>query len=397
MNLSVIYPLACAALIGVTAHASNPFIDAQIDLIPANSLTNLIDGDPSTIYTSQTALQAGDAIELSLPKVLADDSIVAVKTGRVDPNDMFEYVEAFKGGVLEYSKDGETWTEAGRLNCEYIAGTIPAGHSKLRLRATEDLNHKITLTELSIADRPPVISETQTVSFRDTDYELTVNVQLAGAWDLESELRELMEMYFELWGPLIDMLGSPVDGTHKHLNIIMRSDIPYPAFAHESGTVVIHTQHLQNKRSDAYGLFVHELTHIIQRYPTYIPPWFVEGAADYTRYKLYYDADWGAKFVNSVKNRNPLGYYSATAGFLLYLEDTYKKDIMRPVSIAVREDTYTEELWKKLTGKSLAELCVEYMKNDKWVPTTEHTVETACGTCHGHVNDLQAQFASLVR
>lgn len=113
--------------------------------------------------------------------------------------------------------------------------------------------------------------------------------------------------------------------------------------------------------SDVYGVFIHELTHVIQLYGDYEPGWLTEGIADYTRYKCFLAPDWSAKFEKNTAERNPMGAYSATTGSLLYLKEAYSKEIARPLSMAMRTDTYSSEIWQELTGKSLAALCVDYI------------------------------------
>jgi len=56
------------------------------------------------------------------------------------------------------------------------------------------------------------------------------------------------------------------------------------------------------------------------------------------------------------------GMYRISANFLDYVVEHYDpdKNLIKKVNAACRQGSYTDELWKELTGKPLAEL------NEEW-------------------------------
>ncbi|MEP6756869.1 MAG: basic secretory protein-like protein, partial [Chthonomonadales bacterium] len=105
---------------------------------------------------------------------------------------------------------------------------------------------------------------------------------------------------------------------------------------------------------DDFGMIIHELTHLVQRYRGGAPGWLMEGMADYVRNKLFepnlklpkvnFDR---AKYTDS---------YKTTASFLLFVESKYGPDLIPKLHAAIRARMYKPELFKELTGKDLDEL-----------------------------------------
>ena len=127
---------------------------------------------------------------------------------------------------------------------------------------------------------------------------------------------------------------------------------------------------------EAIGSLIHEEVHVVQRYggggrrgnPDFkpAPGWLVEGIPDYIRWFLYEPQSHGADATYFSRARNPRlnydGLYRVSANFLNYVIEHYGKDkqILKTVNAACRQGKYTDDLWKDLTGKPLAEL------NDEW-------------------------------
>ena len=108
----------------------------------------------------------------------------------------------------------------------------------------------------------------------------------------------------------------------------------------------------------------HEVMHIVQAYPEGSPGWLTEGIADYVRYVYGVNntkAQWalpdykaGQSYTNS---------YRITARFLVWLEKNVRKSIVNEMDDAARTRTYSAELWKQKTGKTLDELWQSYTQN----------------------------------
>jgi hypothetical protein len=126
-------------------------------------------------------------------------------------------------------------------------------------------------------------------------------------------------------------------------------------------------------QGQAIGSLLHEEVHVIQQYgrarrtnpdATRSPGWLVEGIPDYIRWFLYEPQSHGAdiEWMRHRRNFTPSydGSYRITANFLDWVVNKYDKDIVRVLNAAMREGKYTDEIWKKRTGKSVEEL------GDEW-------------------------------
>jgi hypothetical protein len=126
---------------------------------------------------------------------------------------------------------------------------------------------------------------------------------------------------------------------------------------------------------EAIGALLHEEVHVVQQYrggrrnnPDYKRPpgWLIEGIPDYIRWFLYEPQSHGADAAY-FKTRKKMalkydGMYRISANFLNYVNENYGKEqkLLTSVNAACRQGTYTDDLWKEGTGKSLEEL------NEEW-------------------------------
>jgi hypothetical protein len=105
----------------------------------------------------------------------------------------------------------------------------------------------------------------------------------------------------------------------------------------------------------------HEVMHIVQSYPDGALGWLVEGVADYVRFKLGIDnksAGWTLTQFN--EKQRYTNAYRITARFLVWAEKNYTKKLVKKLDAAMRNQSYTPEIWTKLTGKTVDELWKEY-------------------------------------
>ncbi|MBC3540035.1 basic secretory protein-like protein [Rufibacter sediminis] len=109
----------------------------------------------------------------------------------------------------------------------------------------------------------------------------------------------------------------------------------------------------------------HEVFHLVQAYPNEAGPgWLTEGITDYVRYKFGVDNAGGGW---SLTPFNPQHHYTnsyrITGRFLAWLEKNNNPKIVDSLDAALRKNTYTPELWVKLTGKTVDELWQQYAAN----------------------------------
>lgn len=141
-------------------------------------------------------------------------------------------------------------------------------------------------------------------------------------------------------------------------------DPAYDGVAATSGTVITYNPEWFRKHPGDIDVVTHEGMHVVQAYPEYNPGWLTEGIADYVRATMGVDnagAKWTLPDYNekqSYKNA-----YRITARFLIWLEKHKRKDLVVKLDNAMRTNTYTDGIWKELTGKTVDELWSEYGAN----------------------------------
>jgi hypothetical protein len=137
----------------------------------------------------------------------------------------------------------------------------------------------------------------------------------------------------------------------------------YNGVAAAGGTRITCSVKYYKDHPDDLGSIVHELTHVVQRYPRRgtRPGWLVEGIADYIRFYNY-------EPVKARPNPNPArakhtDSYRTTAHFLNWAQEKYDKQLVVKLNTDCREARYSEDLWKQYTGKTLEELGAEWKES----------------------------------
>jgi hypothetical protein len=109
------------------------------------------------------------------------------------------------------------------------------------------------------------------------------------------------------------------------------------------------------------GVLTHELTHVVQDYPTYVP-WLTEAIANYSsqlygprREDVYRSA---AKYItNTTYQTDP---YDTGARFLFWVAQNKRRDIVDRLNRILQAGNYTPNSFVQLTGETLDQLWKEY-------------------------------------
>jgi len=115
------------------------------------------------------------------------------------------------------------------------------------------------------------------------------------------------------------------------------------------------------KKPDDFGLIVHELVHVHQAYPQFEPGWVTEGIADYIRWGFYEEKPltWFPinESVDGYKNS-----YQITGGFFLWLEQFIEEGLVKRLNLAMKTETYTDDLFESMTHIPLPDLWKQYLE-----------------------------------
>ena len=165
------------------------------------------------------------------------------------------------------------------------------------------------------------------------------------------------ERIIKHWIPVLDgWLGKKLD---KPLEVRLefvddpKGDI---AWVSSDGLTINLAKCLQGSHIDE-GILIHELTHVIQPYPDSVPGWLVEGIADYNRWVRYepHNCESGAVGKESYKDG-----YGRAADFLGWVERHHDRKLVQAIHAAACAGKYTDDLFRKRTKKTLAQLWKEY-------------------------------------
>jgi hypothetical protein len=189
-------------------------------------------------------------------------------------------------------------------------------------------------------------------------YTLTFKSNFAA---LDPKLKQrLIETFFIVY-PKLAKEYNP--NTAKQVTFFV--DTAYKGVAATADDQVVFSSFWMVKHPEDIDVVTHEVMHIVQNYGNSVGPgWLTEGIADYARSKFGID-NAGAKWTlpelkpeHSYKNS-----YRITARFFTWMEAKVKSGVIKTVDKSLRDHTYTNDIWKTQTGKTLDELWAEYVKN----------------------------------
>lgn len=326
-----------------------------------NTIDLLTDGNKDTFFWSGSSTRKGDYITLTYKNVIPKGKTIRFYTGFGATRKGEENGDIVDDGILEVrTSANDKWQKVATFHCGIAECKLPVAAKQMRFIQTLDKQYWTAFREIEISDKELI---QQTVSGKATyqgkEYHLSVSTDLEQLPSMQPHFELMSKLYFEMWPKLIDWLGVPVEEAKTDIDIIFAKNIQHPAHAY-GHTMVMKSTHLAMQPKDAAGVFVHELGHIIQGYKMYEPAWFVEGSADYLRYKAYPNGKWAIGWKQHTNHEKPFGQYWNSACFLLWLEDKYDARIVRKISRAIYDQKYKPELFKKLTGKDLEALGKEY-------------------------------------
>ncbi len=168
------------------------------------------------------------------------------------------------------------------------------------------------------------------------------------------------KIVFHVYPQLIKDFNSKA---RKDLKIRIDTSYNGVAYAHD-GQITVSSKWMHSHPKDL-DLMTHEIMHIIQSYPGGSGPgWLTEGIADYVRFKYgLNNKEGGWSLTPFNKNQHYTNSYRITARFLEWIRQKYDKRIIIKLDKHLRNQTYSEDLWKTYTGKDLEELWEIYSSN----------------------------------
>ncbi len=292
-------------------------------------------------YTFYTTSDDGSRLYIGTKLVVANDyphgaterkGTIELRAGRYPI--LVAYFEGAVDDVLQVAWEGPGIAK----------GPIPAGVLSQSPRAVEFPKDAVTVTELKLPgiDKP-----------------LRVRVDTRDAPGLAALHESVPKVLGEHLPDMLERLSAPGTRLPDEVRFSARPGIDVPAYA-AGNSIVLSAEHFGRNTGD-WGCVVHEMTHIIQAYPDFggKSGWLVEGIADYIRHKANIQDGWHIPTTYKEGQRYTDGYWVAAA-FLVFLEREYDPQIVTTMHRALKDGSYTDELFEKRTGKPLDELWEDY-------------------------------------
>jgi len=198
----------------------------------------------------------------------------------------------------------------------------------------------------------------QSETFKEKGYSLTF---ISQDKNLDPVLRKRMiETFYNVYPKLVREFNK------KALKeVVFIVDTNYQGVAATSDGKVTFSSRWLKLHPEDIDVVTHEVMHIVQDYGnTNGPGWLTEGIADYVRHKFGVDnagANWflpdykvGQSYENS---------YRITAKFLDWLEAAGHRGVVKNMDKHLRDHTYSDELWRQYTGRTLDELWSKYAES----------------------------------
>lgn len=189
-------------------------------------------------------------------------------------------------------------------------------------------------------------------------YQLTVINQDA-AFDPKLKAK-MIQTFFEVYPKLSKEYNQK---TAKAVTFVI--DTAYKGVAAASANQIVFSSAYMTTHPTDIDVVTHEAMHVVQDYGNSVGPgWLTEGIADFARFKYGVDnpgAKWSLPAFNAGQSYE--NSYRIAARFLVWAEKSSKTGLVKALSTQLTDRSYTDQSWKKLTGKTLEELWKAYALN----------------------------------
>ncbi|WP_425615467.1 basic secretory protein-like protein [Anatilimnocola sp. NA78] len=171
---------------------------------------------------------------------------------------------------------------------------------------------------------------------------------------------QLTTLFYECYPKLLARFEHPDKPAQRKIRLIFKNDINVPGYSHRD-TVVVSTDWLKKHPQDI-GLFTHELTHLVQAYPSPEPGWLTEGIADYARHLYGPEKQVGWSLPRKLRpEQSYRNSYGVTARFLVWLDEKHPGTVDK-IHRKMQDKTFKMEDVEELTAKNIETLwreCVQ--------------------------------------
>lgn len=178
---------------------------------------------------------------------------------------------------------------------------------------------------------------------------------------LNDTAQRLQNVFNAVYAQLVNRFAPDPASAAKH-TVILTFSSDLASTAQISGTTITLNAHWIEQHPADIGLFTHELTLLVEQYPSSTPTWFSNGMADYARY-VYGPADDNWSLPDSVQPHESYTQGNGvTARFLLWLELHIRLDIVDQLNHALQRGFPFSDTFHRLTHHTVNQLWNQYIQ-----------------------------------
>jgi hypothetical protein len=185
-----------------------------------------------------------------------------------------------------------------------------------------------------------------------------VTIDVSDAPDLRPWAEQAQKLMVDWFPHLTQLLATEDWKAPRTLKLVLKKGIGPPAYT--SGDTITAKAEWVRDHPDDFGMVIHELTHVVQAYHHRgNPGWLVEGVADYIRWWRYEPES--RRTPVDPQKASYRDSYRTTANFLAWVVGRYSRRLVPELDRAMKKGTYSDEIFKTVTGKSLDDLWAEFV------------------------------------
>jgi len=273
--------------------------------------------------------------------------------GQSVPANWIAHSALVKGGAMDWSMGAAPNTRRGTSTADFpysFSNEYPSIANNFRVTAVDKRRN-----DWKWIDEESIVSKDSTTK---NGYTL-IFLNLSAGFSDKTKQR-MTDAFFEVY-PKEAQRFNP--GTLKKVHFIV--DPGFSGVAATSGDIIRFNPKWLSDHPEDIDVVTHEAMHIVQNYGSGGGPgWLTEGIADYVRYVYGVNNTAGKwSLPEFSEKQNYKNSYRITARFLVWLEKNVSPTIVNDLDAAMRQHTYTPEIWKTLAHKTLDELWADYAKN----------------------------------
>ena len=174
--------------------------------------------------------------------------------------------------------------------------------------------------------------------------------------DIAKQAKATADQYYP---DIVRILGAEAHPPIETVSITFTDTYKGVAATFRGAVIRVSSSYALGHPDDIPGVIVHEMTHVVQHYRQRgLPGWLVEGIADYVRWFNYEPVS--KRPHPKADTADARKSYRVTAAFLNWVVNTHDRDLVKQLNEQTFQGNYTDDLWQKLTGKSLDDLNTEW-------------------------------------